>query len=295
MAQRQKAANKSGKKINLPEHSNCEVTKYEGNHLEFDFAGKKGMMAPARWNFDSKEEIVDYLADLFQLDRNGQELRGKVTCRGKYDRVAEAKEGHPFTFGDPILDLITDSLGEISIAGRKMNLSRVDLSSPRERSGGIRSIDLGGPMSEDLRLQVARAGMGIGDEIALVECNNELVSVASTNPAQRDFYRSGDHMRFKAWKKNYFFYWSMGAEIETWGHDFSTAQIEGRYLDTVFGNLCATVKVDSDSDRNDDYVDEYEWGVNAPQPLRVVSNCSANWHGSNFAGQVEKGPSCVPV
>lgn len=119
--------------------------------------------------------------------------------------------------------------------------------------------------------------------------------MASTNPSQRDFFRSGDHLRFKAWKKKYAVYWSMGAEIETWGHDFDVAEIQSRYLDTVVGQVCAAMKVDSDRDTDDDYVDEYEWGINAPQPLRVVSNCSAEWHGERFGGQVAAGPECFEV
>jgi hypothetical protein len=87
----------------------------------------------------------------------------------------------------------------------------------------------------------------------------------------------------------------MGAEVETWGHDFDRARVESRYLDTFAGAFCAPVKFDSDSDTDDDHVDEYEWGVNAPQPLRVVSTCSADWHGMRFAGQVEAGTPCTEI
>jgi hypothetical protein len=75
----------------------------------------------------------------------------------------------------------------------------------------------------------------------------------------------------------------------------NVARIDSTYLDTVIGTTCAAVKTDSDSDSNDDYVDEYEWGVNAPQPLRVISFCAARWKGENFAGSVEAGPDCFVV
>jgi hypothetical protein len=55
------------------------------------------------------------------------------------------------------------------------------------------------------------------------------------------------------------------------------------------------VKTDSDSDTNDDYVDEYEWGVNAPQPKRVESQCTAQFKGQQFAGGVQAGPQCFVV
>jgi hypothetical protein len=55
------------------------------------------------------------------------------------------------------------------------------------------------------------------------------------------------------------------------------------------------VKRDSDSDTNDDYVDEYEWGVNASQPKRVESLCGARFKGQQFVGTVEARPQCFVV
>jgi hypothetical protein len=75
--------------------------------------------------------------------------------------------------------------------------------------------------------------------VGLVESSDRVLSFASTNPSQRDFYpTSGGHIRFKAWKKNYLFYWSMGAEIETWGGNFTSASIESAYIDTFFAQTC---------------------------------------------------------
>ena len=62
-------------------------------------------------------------------------------------------------------------------------------------------------------------------------------------------------MRFRVFKRRRFGgYWSMGAEIETWGQNFDEALIESRYLDTFLQQTCAAVKVDSDHDSNDDYL-----------------------------------------
>lgn len=279
--------------VELPVRGNCELVKRDERRLEFRFPESEGLLAPDRWEFRDRSELVDYLARLLSVEPLGDALRGTAVRYGKYERQ-DAEGKRAFTFGDPILDLITSPDGTLVIGGARTDLAGLELGSARQRSGGIRSIDLA-ELSDAIRdLQVAQAAAGQGD-FALIECNRDVVALASTNPHQRDFYRSGDHLRFKAWRKRYVFYWSMGAEVETWGHDFDSARIESRYLDTVVGQVCSAVKIDSDSDTDDDYVDEYEWGVNAPQPLRVVSNCSADWHGERFGGQVAAGEECFEV
>lgn len=103
--------------------------------------------------------------------------------------------------------------------------------------------------------QLTRAAVGQGD-FPIIACNDHVVALASTNLSQFDFQHGRSRPRFKAWKKSRLAYWLMGAEVETWGHDFTTARIERRYLDTAFGQTCTLVKQGSDEDRNDDYVDE---------------------------------------
>ena len=53
--------------------------------------------------------------------------------------------------------------------------------------------------------------------------------------------------------------------------------------------VCHAARYDSDSDTNDNYVDEYEWGINSPAPNGVKSLCTATWQGSNYSGYVSKG------
>ena len=275
--------------IDLSAHANCELVKYDTGNLEFRFPERQGVVKSTRWEFRDRAELVDYVGQLLSLDMRGDGLRGKAVRYGKYDCQGPNGE-RAFTFGDPILDLITDAEGGIVLGGRRIDLAAIELESPRYRSGGIRQIDLGVVADEVRSFQVAQAASGQGD-FTLVECTQDAVALASTNPSQRDFYAGGTHLRFKAWKKNYAVYWSIGAEVETWGHDFDSASIESRYLDTVVAQTCAVVKYDNDSDTNDDYLDEYEWGVNAPQPLRVVSRCTAQWFGQPYGGQVEAGPT----
>ncbi len=279
--------------IDLTAPSNCELVKRDQARLEFRFPERGGFLTPARWEFRDPEELVEYLARLLSLEVAGGGLQGTAVRFGKYDR--RSSDGDPaFTFGDPVLDLITDPAGGLVLGGRRVDLAAAELESAARRPGGIGRMDLGVLSGAIRDLQAAQAALGQGD-FALVECTGEVMALASTNPSQRDFFHSGDHLRFKAWKKRYALYWSMGAEIETWGHDFDSARIESRYLVTISGQFCTTVKVDSDHDTDDDYVDEYEWGVNAPQPRRVVSNCFADWHGQRFDGQVTAGPDCFEV
>ena len=282
-----------GTTVDLKGALHGEVVRHGAGKLEFRFPQGKGAVSPGRSEFRDAGELVDYLARLLSVEPTGDALRGSTSIVGKYDRTAP-NGGRAFTFGDPILDLITDASGTLTIGDQRLDLAAIELASPRYRSGGIRSIDLG-MAGGDLRArQVIDAALGQG-EFTLIECSDDVIELASTNPSQRDFYRSGDHLRFKAWKKNYYFYWSMGAEIETWGHDFDTARIDSTYIDTFYAQVCFVVKQDSDSDSDDDYVDEYEWGVKAPQPRRVVSQCTANWHGLRFDGQVEAGPECYTL
>jgi hypothetical protein len=283
------------KAVELPVRANCELVRRDEGGLEFRFPEKDGLLTSARWDFQDRSELVDHLAQLLSLDPAAGGLRGTAVCRGKYER-RDADGNRAFTFGDPILDLITSPDGTLIVGGLRTDVAALELSSARQRTGGIRSIDLTVISQAMWDLQTAQAAMGQGDH-ALVECNRDVVALASTNPSKRDFRWNGtsDLLRFKAWRKSYPFYWSMGAEIETWGHDFDSARIESRYLDIIAGAVCAAVKVDSDSDTDDDYVDEYEWGVNAPQPLRVVSNCTADWHGERFGGQVAAGQECFEI
>jgi hypothetical protein len=108
-------------------------------------------------------------------------------------------------------------------------------------------------------------------------------------------YRKGAEMlTFDAWKKSTFYqYWSMGGEISTVdGADFEAAQVDSRYYMTLPGKPCSVVKVGSESATNTNYIDEYQWGWNSPQPERVASLCRAQWHGARFADLVTVGTGC---
>jgi hypothetical protein len=272
--------------------SNAKVTA-AGGAVAFSFPPGEGGLRAARWQFRNRDDLVRFLADTFNLPVHDGGLRGTIRRYGKY--VRRDAHGNPVTaFGDPILDLITNEYGELEVGGQRLSIGAAELREPRYRMGGLSNVDLGVKADEVAAYHLRRAAMGVGDFV-VTDNTDGLVAFASTNPSQRDYWLDGDHLRFKAWKKNRFLYWSMGAEVETWNHDFTSARIDSRYLDTFVGQTCAVVKVDSDSDTNDDYLDEYEWGINAPQPLRVVSLCTAQWKGRHFAAQVEAGEACFEV
>jgi hypothetical protein len=270
--------------------SNAKITSSE-RVVAFSFPQREGVLQPTRWEFHDRSDLVDFLADTLNLPVQDGGVRGTLRRHGKYVR-RNANGQALTTFGDPILDLITNEYGELTIGGQRLSIGTAELQEPQQRMGGVSTINLASFLRQTTPYDVARAAMG-EEDFVLTECTDRVVAFASVR--SRTFVRDGDTMRFRAWKRTGP-YWSMGAEIETWGEDFQEAQIESRYLDTVVGQTCAAVKFDSDHDTNDDYLDEYEWGVNAPQPLRVISVCTARWKGQDFGPtQVEAGTVCFEV
>jgi hypothetical protein len=115
---------------------------------------------------------------------------------------------------------------------------------------------------------------------------------ASPNGSTVEYRAPHGTLRFHAWKRRTFFgYWSMGGEISTSGTDFEAAAIDSHYYMSVSAP-CQVVKVDQDSDRDDDYLDEFEWGWNAPQPERVASLCRAQWGHARFVDLITAGDGC---
>jgi|KBSMisStaDraftv2_1062788.scaffolds.fasta_scaffold272640_2 hypothetical protein len=282
------------KTVALPEGSKGNYRLATDARKATFFFPEKAELTSGKSEFKSPEEFLQYLKKSLGAGSAQDSLRGTVCRRGKYQKVD--KSGNPvLTIGDPILDLVSDDEARLFIEGKPLHLTDTEFASARYRSGGLRSIDLAPHSGALSQSQLLAAARGEGDFV-LVEASDRALSFASTNPSQQDFYPSGGgHLRFKAWKKSYTVYWSMGAEIETWGGKFTKARIESRYIDTFYAQTCFVVKTDSDSDTNDDYVDEYEWGVNAPQPKRVESVCNAQFKGQQFAGAVQAGPQCFVV
>jgi hypothetical protein len=264
----------------------------DGGMVAFSFPREGGYLQPARWQFDDRSDLMSFLADRLNIIAKNGGLHSTVRRHGKYVR-RNADGATITTFGDPILDLITNEQGELAIGRERLAIDKAELSQPRDRLGGISSIDLTLYGQKMTPYDTVRAAMG-GDDFVLTEASERALVWSSI--IARTFKRDGDTMRFRAFKNTGLVHWKMGAEIETWGEHFQEARIESRYLDTVVGQTCAVVKTDSDHDTNDDYLSEYEWGIKAPQPLRVKSVCTARWKGEDFGPmQVERGGECFEV
>ena len=150
-----------------------------------------------------------------------------VKRKGKYQRV-DRTGSLAYTFGDPVLDLITDEHGWLTIGKETYHLMPTDLASPANRKGGITSIDLSVNNGELRRQQLSEALAENGAR-TLVEHTKSRLAIAKTDLSQMDFWQGNAHLRFRSWKKNYGFYRSIGTEIETWGADFTQAEIQSLY------------------------------------------------------------------
>ncbi|MGQ0603605.1 MAG: hypothetical protein ACT4QE_18145 [Anaerolineales bacterium] len=274
------------KKIKFPTDSNVALKLVKPNKLELRFPAGAGAMQMGRHRFKDQGDLLGYLSQTFPLESHATGHRFMVTRAGKYQRFNQGGQAI-FTFGDPVLDLITDEHGWLTIGGQRFDLRAAEVSDPAARGGGVQAINLL-PRQGELDRVISRAALGEGD-FTLVEAGADNATLASRNPSTLYFYRGSAKMRFRAFKKNYAVGWKMGADIETWGGDFTRAEIQSDYGYWVYGRACAVAKHDSDSDTTDDYVDEYEWGVFSSAPNGVRSFCTATWLGSNYTGWVSKG------
>jgi hypothetical protein len=203
------------------------------------FPPKDGFMRVGETKFNNGKEINAYLAGAFMTDN---ESSGAICRLGKYRRIG--KDGKDvFTFGEPILDSITNEEGEIIISGKVHDLK---LGHAAARHGGISSIDLVKDIPDIRKYQLTHSVSDNG-EFTLVERNDKVTTIASSNPSRIWFYEEGTNnsMRFRTFRHNYWKYHSIGCEIETWGgadSHFSTASIESWYGRIALGSICSFLK-----------------------------------------------------
>ena len=79
-------------------------------------------------------------------------------------------------------------------------------------------------------------------------------------------------LTFHAWKRTHFpAYWSMGASVTADGLNYDAGIIDSHYYMTVpEGTGCELVKAGESTDHDNNYFDEWQWGVNSQQPDRVA-------------------------
>jgi hypothetical protein len=95
-------------------------------------------------------------------------------------RLLIDEKGNPiFTFGDPILDLITDEEGITYISGKRLDL---ELGDSAARRGGISSIDFKTDLADIRKYQLTHSLSSNGG-FTLVERNGKFTTIASSNPS----------------------------------------------------------------------------------------------------------------
>jgi hypothetical protein len=220
-------------------------------------------LAVGRSEFRDEADLIAYIKQSFSITSDAASMT--ISRKGKYQRT-DANGREVFTFGDPILDSITDAEGKTRI----------------------------GATTHDFRLHAGRGR----EPVQPPPDDPSGITVSLETKDTVEFVDGNNRLRFHAWTHSYAVYWSMGASVETWGTKFTRARIDSQYGEPVLNGgvvgsvICAVIKVDSDEDANDDYVEEYEWGVNAPQPKSVRSVCSARWRGALLQRLVQAGDGC---
>ncbi len=232
----------------------------------------------SRWNFKSIEALVEHLARALDIEpASSQSLTGTGRSVPK-DLALRLGRKSGRAINDPVLALITSPHGELVVGDQSFNMARgfAGAARPGARAPGGRT-DLPGVIAHEVACY---------DDISGLErCEDE-------NGKSVTFGDDTGWIRFRAYRKSNWLYWSMGAEIDTFGPDFEAAIINSRYYQEFLSPVCVVQKYDSDSDTNDDFLDEWEWGVNAPQPIRVESLCRAQWRGKRLSAVVSAGDPC---
>lgn len=229
---------------------------------------------PDRYTFADVDELHTYLRQVLGGRSDGEGVRGLMSRKGTYSRQA-ADGTAAVTFGDPVLDAISSASGKIVIGGQTIDLREGDETVPIGGGGDV----------------VAAAA----SDLKFTDIVNGAERWASDDRSTVQYRIGSGRLTFHAWKKrNITSYWSMGGEISISGTNakFEFADIESRYFMSVT-EPCKLVAHDFDSDRDDTYLDEYEWGINSQQPERVVSLCRAQWHHAQFADVVTAGSGCL--
>ena len=263
---------------NSPARSSIQT--YRPPRVSVDFSAIRAL--PCRWKFADVEELVAYVAKVFEIEPlNERSIRGTIS-RTRLREGSGTRDGESVLFNNTILDHITSPRGELTIGTitHDMRIGRIG-TARRAISGS----DLYQPPNYFTALSVAC----FDDASGLERCESDDGSVLTFRDRG-----SGATVRFESWKDTGF-YWEMGTEIVTNGLDFDAAIINSHYLITAWGQTCAVGVIDEDSDTNDDYLDEYEWGLFSEQPERVVSLCRVQWNGHRLAGMVSTGDKCFTI
>ena len=185
-------------KLKLPTESNAKLEQVQTNKLEVSFPHQGGSLQMGQHEFKERDDLLSYLSQTFPLEKHDSGHRFSVKRKGKYNRLNQ-KGDIVFTFGDPLLDLITDEHGWLAIGKLRYNLRAAELAEPGSRGGGIQSVDLSPRRGEFDRI-VSQASFGEGN-FTVVEAGPEHAVLASKNPSTMYFYNGSAKMRFLCLQK----------------------------------------------------------------------------------------------
>lgn len=259
--------------LKLPTDSNCEVIAVGSTKVEVRFPYGKGYLKPGRSVFRDEDDLINYLSEAFLMEKDERGgVRGTVRCVSAYERINE-KGRAIFSFEDPILDLITDEEGNLTISGVRVNAKDIVLANDRQSLPVDRIGLTNGTTDKKLNNLVSKASFTAAQSIP------SEINIPSSSTIPR--------IRFKAYIDIVSKVWKAGANIKTKKLDFVSASIKGHYaLDPI---SCLEVKTDFDSDTTDNFLNEFEFGVNSPPASGVRSECKALWNGTNLSEVVAKG------
>ena len=232
----------------------------------------------ARWQFANEEELVDYIANLFDIEPlTPGSIRG-TSAQVRNRRRIQASESRPLLFDNPVLDYITSPRGEIVIGSQSFNLRARRLG---ETSHRLVTLD---PPANSFTA------------VHALSCTTDFTGLdvcVSDDGRQRTYSDGMASLSFKSFKNSSWF-WTMGTEIKTYGGNFEAAVINSRYYGQAYAQTCS-VEYDDDSATNSKKLEEYDWGVFAPQPKKVESLCRVQWNGRRISGVVSAGDDCFVV
>jgi len=273
--------------------SNVTCRTLENSRIEMKFATDGTIAAHENAVFRDDDHLLSFVAEAFSLSARKDLANISMKRTGRYRRVNG--RGEPvFTFGDPVLDLITDEHGWLKVGKETTNLRRIALADQKYYKGGISNIDISRTAAYEKDQMLTDASSN-NARWSVVRNESDVAVFASKNPSTVVFLHGNGKMRFHSWKYSAFFYASLGTEIETWNGDFQAARIDSVYGSTFnSSSICFVTKKDADHDMNDDYVDEYEWSAGfavSPPADGVRSHCVANWRDAVWPGDVTTG-SC---
>jgi hypothetical protein len=234
--------------------------------------GDIGYMKHDRFEFIDNQDFIDYLSKIFPAAALKEGLLGEIKRTGSYVRIDD-RDRPIFTFGDPILDLITNEDGILVIGSVKYNMKDMELADPDQRGGGIAGDDLRATNSEKPKaLKASYAQTALPSEIWF--------------PSPNEYKR----MRFRAFRRNYLAYWRVGADITTKHRDFTFGAVSCRFGASNLDNGCTLDSTASDSDADDNYVACSFWATgNVPIFGGVNAICTADWGGVRYSDIVQKG------